>query len=227
MIKKILVLTALTSFSGIALANGFYVGNAYSVDQSSIKNEVTYPLSSSIATTQQSNLALTTVSMHFIAGYKYLRVNSPWGFEGNVDFRLTHGHNTFSIINWFNKQNASLTYTSPKAVNFSILARYTMQRNMVVFIGPTFSIGQFKINPGATAGDLGVSKAESANLNGYGATVGIDFPINHHFSLATSYRIIQYNKVTWEAVEPLSGEKVRQSITPRTQSVQVGLIYNL
>lgn len=140
-----------------------------------------------------------------------------------TDGNYISGNTATSIKPWFLDKNASVKEQLMYSYDFFLLGKYRSDK-LVYFFGPGYSLGYFQAsNTSETAGNLGVSKDISKNMQGWTLKTGIETNLWNKMSLIVAYQYTKYNGFRSSAIEPLTLENVSASYSPVINSLMLGV----
>ncbi|MGQ3888551.1 outer membrane beta-barrel protein [Legionella sp. CNM-1927-20] len=223
--KKIIFTLSAISLSFTAQAN-WYAGVNLGINDVNLEKNLTYPLDEPQPTSSNFYNTYTNFHGQLTAGYEFILLNQIGiALEGNADFYA--GKSNYTINNWFFSEDVRATEKLRYGFGLFILPEYQINPFMRLFVGPGIETSEFAINFNNTAGNVGVSKKDKQWLTGWALKVGTEGHICKNTDLVLTYQFTQYENLTLNQIEPLSGDYLRGRYKPNVNLFMIGLKFNL
>lgn len=144
--------------------------------------------------------------------------------EANFDY--IPGGASSNISPWFLDINATTKEKLNYVFDLFLLGKYRAG-NIIIFAGPGWSKGKFKITSSQTAGSIGTTGSNSAWVTGWSAKIGTEVILSNCFNLVITGQYNTFSNFSTSAIEPLTEESVSTSYKPRAYSLMIGINYRL
>ena len=103
----------------------------------------------------------------------------------------------------------------------SALPGYLFRNSTLFFMRLAYENNNFKIS----TNDISLANINT-NLNGFRYGLGIQQTINPHFSARLEYNRISYHSTSFTTVDPVGAVTKATKISPQTDQVMFGVVYN-
>ncbi len=207
----------LLSFSTSAWSCGFYVGAGLGPEATDFKQSSTIVSPGSFNVKNTTHFSGTGFFGSLFGGYAWNQKQFYLAGEANInmsslDFQASNDefiHSSFSETH----------YKMQHEVGLSILPGYLFTNTTLFYGRLGYANGNFKIS----TTDTSLTNI-NRNLSGFRYGLGMNQTITQHFSVRMEYSHIDYQNTSFTVVDGAVTKNT--SISPKTDQVEFGLVYN-
>lgn len=170
-----------------------------------------------------------------LAGWNFYTLDKNISYKGcaekfyfsiEADANYNTGNASTNINPWFLSNNASASEKLNYGYDIFILGKYRYVPNVILFLGPGISRGNFNVNTSSTAGNLGISGNDNSWINGWSIKAGIEIPLTYSLNIVATYQYTTFSSLSLTRIEPLTGDGVTAKYKPRVNSLTIGINFS-
>lgn len=213
------------SFFRTGFVSGMSIGYSL-MDTGATKKTVLLPGNNPNQNKTVSNTASSNgLAGNIFAGYRYVS-NSGFSIGFNLGFSLGSNQNQHTDI--VNAVNTTARLSQKYQFTPGLFIGQKISERLMLFTEFSAPISRFEMFNQATLGTSNVSSKKQYTKIGFGATIGVEYAINTHFSITSTLGCELYDSKDADLGNLIAGQPATENhvrMIPRYYTARVGVLY--